>query len=151
MIIQFNWCELQKASTVANDQVVLMWCLWINRWNTVDFTIARSHYALKKELYLEWLPLTNLKAQGIITDTPKGLISNFTCKEPQSYCSNINFLKLNAKPQTKAEYIHLLAQRRMNELEPWIYKDMVPHNKYLTNPFIQVKDNKIHFPMEKTT
>lgn len=147
MIIQFNWYEIQSVSMLADTSLTLFFCLFINEAYPVQKRIASSPEALKYKLRIKQFP-TALLSRNLIVQTHYGLFSNYKCAEPQSWVSNCRFVHADVPAIDKANYLHILSQRRIHELKNWIPKQYVD-KKHWTNPFVTLQDDKLIFKLEK--
>ena len=147
MIIQFNWYEIQSVSMLADTTLTLFFCLFINEAYPLQRRIASSPDALLYKLRIKQFP-TGLLSRGLITQTRYGLFSNYVCAEPQSWVSNCKFVHADVPSVEKANYLHILSQRRIHNTNNWIPKHYVD-KRYWSNPFITLQDNKIIFKLEK--
>ena len=113
MIIQFNWYELTQTTKLAESQVILMFCLYINKHKPLVKRISSSHVMLRKKLNIgnNYYGLLHSK---LIVDSKNGIFSNFYCKEPQNYLTNCSFLHSKVSAQKKADYMYILGQRSLN-------------------------------------
>ena len=147
MIIQFNWYELTQTTKLAESQVILMFCLYINRHKPLVKRISSSHVMLRKKLNIgnNYYGLLHSK---LIVDSKNGIFSNFYCKEPQNYLTNCSFLHSKVPAQKKADYMYILGQRSLNNFNNWIPDNYV-EPEHWGNPFIKHENSKIIFTLEK--
>lgn len=147
MIIQFNWYELTQTTKLAESQVILMFCLYINRHKPLVKRISSSHFMLRKKLNIgnNYYGLLHTK---LIVDSKNGIFSNFYCKEPQNYLTNCSFLHSKVSAQKKADYMYILGQRSLNNFNNWIPDNYV-EPEHWENPFIKHENSKIIFTLEK--
>lgn len=147
MIIQFNWYELNKITRIPDCQVILAFCLFINRKNPDIKRIAGSHHMLKQKLNItnNYYALIHNK---LILDCANGIFSNYECQEPQSYITNCSFLHAKVPPKIKCEYLYILSQRSLSNKNCWIPENYV-EPEYWNNPFIKHENSKIKLTLEK--
>ena len=142
MIVQFNWYELNKITRIPDCQVILTFCLFINRKNPDIKRISGSHHMLKQKLNIanNYYALIHNK---LILDCANGIFSNYTCQEPQSYITNCSFLHAKVPARTKCEYLYILSQRSLGNKNCWIPENYV-EPEYWNNPFIKHENSKIY-------
>lgn len=147
MIIQFNWYELNKLTRIPENQIILMFCLYINRATPLVKRISSNHMMLQKKLHIKNV-YSALLAQRLIIDSKNGIFSNYVCAEPQNYVTNCTFLHAKVPPYLKAQYLYMLGQRSLNNYNNWIPEDYVEPEQF-SNPFVQHTNSKIIFTLEK--
>jgi hypothetical protein len=147
MIIQFNWYELNSITRIPDSQVILMFCLFINKSNPLVPRIAGSHQILQKKLNIgnNYYALIHSK---LILESKNGIFSNFRCEEPQSYLTNSSFLHSKTSPYLKSEYLYILSQRNLGNKNCWIPENYV-ETECWKNPFITHNKSKLNFTLEK--
>jgi hypothetical protein len=147
MIIQFNWYELNQITRIPDCHAILIFCLYINRASPTTKRIASNHLMLQKKLNIgkNYYTLIDRK---LIIDSKNGIFSNFKCVEPQSYITNCSFLHAKTPARVKSEYLYILAQRSLNNLNTWVPENYVD-SAYWKNPFIKHQNSKINFTLEK--
>jgi hypothetical protein len=146
MSIQFNWYELNYTTRIPDAQVILLFCLYINKYKPLARRIASNHIMLQNKLHIRKNYYTIIYKNCII-EHRNGIFSNYTCIEPQSYLFNCSFLHARVPAQTKSEYMYILSQRSLNNRNNWIPEDYV-EEKYWNNPFIEHKQSKLIFKLE---
>lgn len=147
MIIQFNWLELNQASKIPDCHVILLFCLYINRAVPEVRRISSSHDMLRKKLNIS-NNYSILLYKNLLINSPNGIFSNYSCKEPQSYLTNCSFLHAKVSPKAKSEYLYILSQRSLGTKNLWI-PDTYVEPEYWKNPFIKHENSKIKFTLEK--
>ncbi len=147
MIVQFNWYELNSITRIPDCQVILIFCLYINRSNPLVPRIASSHHMLQKKLNIgnNYYSLIHSK---LIVESKNGIFSNYQCREPQSYITNCSFLHKKTSPYLKSEYLYILSQRSLDNKNCWVPDNYVEEN-YWKNPFIKHENSKLKFTLEK--
>lgn len=76
------------------------------------------------------------------------LVSNYTTIDKQSYFKNPIFLFMNAPARSKVVYLKALSMRRVSDTRDYIPKKYFADVK--TNPFLQIQEDKILFPLESS-
>lgn len=76
------------------------------------------------------------------------LVCAYKTKEPQSYFTNSRFLFMNTSAKDKVVYLKALSMRRLSNKNTYIPYKYFPNVKY--NPFLDIKDGLIHFPLESS-
>ena len=148
MIIQFNWCEINKISSNPDNKLILIFCLYANKAFPLERRLASSLHTLGKKLNTSSFPSTLLNNNYIFLDKArKGVYSNYECREPQVYLTNFHFLTRKIPAYQKTEYLSMIAQRNMNNRNNWIPKEYVS-KEFLDNPLIRTTATKIYFPLE---
>jgi hypothetical protein len=142
MVIQYNWYELNKISTLPDTHVLIIFCLSIG----VDKPISYSIKLLKQKLNIESIP-NSLFSNNIITQYPHGIFCNYKTNEPQCYIRNTSFVHMRWSSQDKSDYIYILSQRSIANTNSWIPEYYIPQ-KYHNNPLIGREKGKITFPLE---
>jgi hypothetical protein len=147
MIVQFNWYELNNITRIPDCQVILIFCLYINKLNPEVKRISSSHHMLQKKLNISnnYYSLVHSK---LILETRNGIFSNFKCAEPQSYITNCSFLHAKVSPFVKSEYLYILSQRSLGNKNCWVPENYV-ESDYWNNPFIKHNKPKLNFTLEK--
>ena len=143
MIIQYNWHELQTITKVPENQILLMYAL------SVGFAQKMSNHPimLRDKLNLDVVPMDLFKRRFLLR-TDIGIFSNYQCNEPQNYITNVSFLHSKVSPITKLEYLYILSQRSLKNLNTWIPEDYV-EPQYRKNVYVYTRNGKIYFPLEK--
>jgi hypothetical protein len=148
MIIQFNWCEFVSISKYdIETPIVLLFALYVNRAYPIEKRMASSLYALRGKLGIRKFPSYLVNNNHLILHK-HGVFSNYSCIEPQVYTTNCSFLISKHPPEHKRNYIYMLSQRNMHHRTNTIPMDYIEKDFY-NNPFIQIKNNQITFPLEK--
>lgn len=147
MIIQFGWDELHSIDSSPEAKLILLFCLYINRSNSLEKKIASSSYLLAKKLKISYIPPALITKRYVLQGR-NGLFSNYVCREPQSYLTSMRFIHTDAPAKEKANYIYMLSQRSMNNTNNWIPREYVD-DKLLNNRFIYTTPTKIYFLPEK--
>lgn len=145
MITEYNWYELQTISKVPENQIVLMFALYIGAGKKM----SNNWEMLRYKLCLELIP-RDLSTRKFVLKTDNGLFSNYKCNDPQNYVRNLSFLHSKVTAETKLEYLYILSQRRLNNPNNWIPEDYV-EPEYRSNIFTYRRAGKIHFPLEPET
>ena len=148
MIIQFNWCEINELTTLPDNKLILIFCLYANKAFPLERRIASSIQFLNKKLNTKAYPSTLLNAGLIYANKKNEVFSNYVCKEPQVYLTNFDFLTRKIPSYQKTDYLHMISQRRMSDRNNWIPRDYVSRT-ILDNPLIFLTATKIYFPLEK--
>jgi hypothetical protein len=143
MITEYNWYELQTISRVPENQILLMFALYIGIGNKM----SNNWELLRYKLYLEKIP-RELKTKRFILRTDNGVFSNYKCNDPQNYVKNLSFIHSKVSVETKLEYLYILSQRSLDNPNNWIKQDYV-EPEYWTNIFTYRKEGKIFFPLEQ--
>jgi hypothetical protein len=146
MSIQFNWYELNQITRVPDAQVILLFCLYINKYRPLAKRIASNHIMLRTKLHIQ-NNYYNIIHQKCIIEHRNGIFSNYTCIEPQSHVVNCSFVHAKVPAYLKCQYLYILSQRRLNSSNIWIPEDYV-EPEYWNNPFIEHKQSKLIFKLE---
>lgn len=147
MNIQFNWYELTNASKLADAHVVLIFCLYANVYYPSNRRVASSHRMLQRKCHIG-KDYYGLLPSKYLIEHYNGLFSNYECEEPQSYIRNCSFLHSRHPSYLKSQYLYMLSQRSINNTNYWIPEEYVTP-KLWNNPFIERKNSKIIFTLEK--
>lgn len=147
MIIQFNWYEINSITKIPESQIILMFCLYINKATPLVKRISSSHMMLQKKLHIKNV-YSSLLSRKFIIDSTNGIFSNYVCNEPQNYVTNCSFLHAKVNPYIKAQYMYMLGQRSLNNYNNWIPEDYVEPELF-NNPFVKHTNSKIIFTLEK--
>lgn len=144
MRVQFNWYELQNITRVPENQLLLIYALYVGfeKRLSMDFTLLQS------KLHIDAI-YSDLFNRRFLIKTDYGIFSNYVCNDPQNYINNISFIHKKVSPIIKLEYIYILSQRNLKNPNNWIPEDYV-EPQYRNNLFVYSRDYKIHFPMENT-
>jgi hypothetical protein len=148
MIIQFNWYEISQISYIPESQLILAYCLFINTLNPHERKIARSVGDLKRKLKIDNISTSLISRNYILHHIRNGIISNYTCAEPQGYFTNVTFFSADVHVKHKTHYLYILSQRPISSKENWIPSYYVD-DKYHKNPFITKINDKLYFTLEK--
>ena len=76
------------------------------------------------------------------------LICNYRNREIQSYFKNPSFLFTNVSARQKMLYLLAVSMRRINEEADHIPRNYF--NKVAYNPFLEIDENNIYFPLESS-
>lgn len=74
------------------------------------------------------------------------IVCNYKTKKPDSYIRNPEFLTYGINARQKALYLRALSTRRISDKENKIPRDYF--GKVADNPFLEVDDDFIYFPLE---
>ncbi len=142
MITLYNWYELNSISELPEAHIALIFALRIGR----DKPLSANLNLLKAKLHINTVP-NRLFSLNILGYYNTGVFSHYVTQEPQSYIRNCSFVHTRFSAHDKADYIHILSQRSIENKNNWIPAYYVD-KKYYTNPLITKIDNKIIFPLE---
>jgi hypothetical protein len=142
MIIQYNWYELNKLSSLPEGHVLTIFCLSIG----INKPLSYNPEILKKKLNINSIP-NSLIANKVIIQYPHGIFANYITNEPQCYIRNCSFVHMRWSAQEKSDYLYILSQRSITNTNNWIPDYYIP-TKYHTNPLIGREKGKITFPLE---
>lgn len=84
----------------------------------------------------------------IFTQYKHVLTCNYKTKDPQNYFNNSSFLYTNTTAKHKAVYIKALGLRKLTSNHNYIPLRYFPNVTY--NPFLEVRSDKIYFPLESS-
>jgi hypothetical protein len=142
-MIQFNWFELNKISTLPEGHVILIFGLYVG----IHKRMSSTTKLLKQKLNIKLIP-NRLLTENYILDYPQGVFSNYKTIEPQCYIKNCSFLHLRLDPGTKSDYIRILSQRPIGDNTFSIPRHYLEPRLQL-NPLIELTKTKIILPLEK--
>lgn len=137
----FNWNEILLRS---NKDLAAILCLTYAQ--TVDYN-ELSAKTLMDRLKLHHIP-PHLFYNKYFTQFKHKLVSNYTTIDKQSYFKNPIFLFMNAPARSKVVYLKALSMRRVSDTRDYIPKKYFADVK--TNPFLQIQEDKILFPLESS-
>lgn len=138
---EFNWTELKNCS--KNDFsgiIILAYCLTIG-YNKV---ISNDSRHLINLLKIANIPLYLFNQRYIVTNRDKSIISQYQCKEPQTYFSNTDFLMSNCNTREKVIYLYMLSHRKMTDNNNFIPKEYIKQ-KYWKNLFVRIEKDNLYF------
>lgn len=143
-MIKFNWAELNLHSDCNLSAILVLTYALTKGYNT---KLAWNAKELREKLFINNIP-SRLFMKGFLTSNKYGgIITKYRCKDPQSYFKNSNFLFYLCSLQAKINYLYLLSQRRMNDLDNYVLEDRVPE-KYWDNLLIFRDQRKLYFSPE---
>lgn len=142
MITQYNWYELQTISKVPENQILLMFALYMG----FHKKMSNDPIMLRDKLYLEVVP-KDLFSRKFLLRTKNGIFSNYQCADPQNYVTDMSFIHRKVPATTKLEYLYILSQRSLTNPNNWIPEDYV-EPKYRNNVYTYRKNGNIYFPWE---
>ena len=142
MVVQYNWYELNKISKMPEAHVVVIFCLSVGTNKPISYSLP----LLKQKLNIDNIP-NSIFSYNIVTQYAHGIFCNYNTNEPQSYIRNSSFVHMRLSAQVKSDYLYILSQRPIGNLNNWI-PDYYIHRKYYTNPLIGREKGKITFPLE---
>jgi hypothetical protein len=148
MIIQFNGYELKSISESPSAQIVLLYCLIINRIDPLERKLSNNLYLLKEKLNIGFIP-NILFTNRFLLNSRLQIFSNYECSEPQSYITNYRFLFDKTNEIDKANYIYMLSLRHMGNRTNTIPLNYLDSTLY-ANPYIGIRNNKVIFTLENT-
>jgi hypothetical protein len=137
----YNWDELRLRS---NNDLAAILCLTYGQTKLYNEISAKT---MMRSLGLHHIP-PYLFYKHYFTQYKRQLVCNYTTIEPQSYFKNPVFLFMRAPARAKVVYLKALSMRRINESQDYIplkYFDNVKPNM-----FLEIKDDKILFPLESS-
>ena len=144
---QFNWYELiVKSRKDYNSILILTYALSVG----YNKKIAKRISNLMTIVQIKHVPRDVLRFFEEVNLT---LYCKVKTEEPQSYFKNPSFLRAKHLPVHKVNYLKLLSYRRIDDLSPFIYKDMLTEKQISLaekNPFVKVGDTQIYFTREFT-
>jgi hypothetical protein len=143
MVVQYNWYELNKLSTLPEGHVLIIFCLSVG----VHKPISYDPTLLKKKLNIELIPNSLIDNRAIVQFN-HGIFANYITNEPQCYIKNCSFVHMRWSAQDKSDYLYILSQRSIANKNDWIPDYYIP-TKYHNNPLIGREKGKITFPLEK--
>jgi hypothetical protein len=140
----FNWNELKRDGGGQFEGILCLTYASIIGYNN---TLAYGSKQLMSKLKIAKIP--SLLFQRRYLRTVRGeILSFYSCKEPQSYFLSSKFLFSATTPKQKIEYLFMLSQRAIANENYYIPQEYVDE-KYYTNPFIILKENRIYFLPEQ--
>ena len=78
----------------------------------------------------------------------RGVFSNYSCVDPQTYFIDYSFLKAKCLAKEKVEYLYMLSNRVMTSNKSYIPKNYI-NQKYWKNLFVKIEDDKLYFIPEQ--
>jgi hypothetical protein len=93
---EYNWYELQTISRAPENQIILMFALYVG----LHKKMSNSFELLRYKLAIDTLPV-DLVTRRFILKTDNGIFSNYTCNDPQNYVKNLSFLHYKTSAITK--------------------------------------------------
>jgi len=141
-MIQFNWIELNKISTLPEAHVILLFGLYVG----INKRMSASTQLLKNKLNVKLIP-NRLLTDSYLLNYQQGVFSNYKTIEPQCYVKNCSFLHLKLDPKTKSDYIYILSQRPIGDTTHYIPKYYLEPQLQL-NPLVERTKDKIILPLE---
>ena len=139
-ITYFNFTEIRKKARHDPAAILILTFAQTKLYN--PYTTK----GLMKALKINHIPAFLLDSK--ILEQKRTLICNYKTKESMSYFKNPWFLTQNASVKHKIDYLQLLAMRRISEDINYIPQSYVVAQ--ITNPFIEYKNDKIHFTQESS-
>jgi hypothetical protein len=137
----FNWHELLLKGRKDAAAIIILAYAQTSLYN------ESSSKKLLRKLNLHHIPLFMLSSRLLIQQK-SSLLCIYRTQEPQSYFKNPYFLTTNTPIKQRLQYLKALSMRRINEQQDCIPKTYMNLTEY--NPFMQVKDNYIHFTYESS-
>lgn len=141
-VTEYNWYELQTISRLPEDQILLMFALYVGFQNR----LGNCPIMIQNKLFLDKI-YNGLFNRKFLIRTDQGIFSNYICSDPQNYVRNLSFIHSKVSPIVKLEYLYILSQRSLKNQNDWIPADYV-EPQYHTNVFIYKRDGKLYFPWE---
>mgnify|MGYP000082490887 CR=1 FL=1 len=140
-VTYFNWAELVSLGRRDPAAIIILAYAQTNLYN--------EKYAknLLNKLSINHIP-PFLFYSKTFTQFKTKLVCNYKTKESQSYFKNPSFLFANVNARQKMLYLRALSMRRINENVDYIPRNYF--NKVAYNPFLEISENKIHFPQESS-
>lgn len=142
--IYYSWTELLASTRIYSSMLIIMYAFVVGKGGKM----AKSRYDLVNKLRL------NDKNVNLPTPYVKiinnAIYSSCWCNEPQNYITNYTFLFDKIDEKIKCEYLYILSQRRLSDLNNYIPADMVD-KKYWLNPYVIKEDDNLIFHLERET
>ncbi len=135
----FNWGELKRHADDDFTGIIILTYAITLKYNI----LSNSSKKLLSTLKINNIPLTLFRRKYLQYSRGK-IFSSYTCKNPQTYFINADFLTANCMPQYKVAYIYMLGLRPISDNKLYIPKEYVDEKHY-NNPFIKVQNEKIYF------
>lgn len=110
--------------------------------------IANNGYHLMAKLHIHTIPPIIFRKKFLFIQE-QNIYSRYSCKEPQSYFVNKDFITTAYTAAQKGRYLYMLAQRPISIDDTFIPKHYIPETLW-NNPFIEVDDKHIHFITERS-
>jgi len=140
-ITYYNWSEIILRS---NNDLAAILCLTYAQTNIYNEISAKT---MMYRLAINHIP-PSLFHKRYFTQYKRQLVCNYATIDPQSYFKNSSFLFLQAPARAKVVYLKALSMRRINE--PQDYIPLKYFDNVKPNMFLEIKDNKILFPLESS-
>lgn len=140
-ITYFNWSELWLLSSKDLSSII---CLAYAQ--TIDYN-ELSAKTMMYRLNLHHIS-PELFQRKLFTQYKHVLTCNYKTKDPQNYFTNSSFLYTKASAKFKAVYLKALGMRRLTDNKNYIPLKYFSNVTY--NPFLEVYNDKIYFPLESS-
>lgn len=140
-ITLFNWPEILAKSRKDMAAIIILAYAQTTLYNEY------SSKTLMKRLSINHIPLFMFR-QKLLKQENNKLVCTYYTEQPQSYFKNPAFLFSGASITHKVVYLKALSMRRITESEDKIPRQYFDSLSY--NPFLQVKDDYIHFLQESS-
>lgn len=137
----FNWNEIWLLS---KKDLAAINCLTYAQTSLYNELSAKT---MMNRLKLNHIPIS-LFQDKLFTQYKHTLYCSYKTREPQSYFKNPSFLFTNAAAKYKAVYLKALSMRRISETVDYIPLKYFDNVQY--NPFLQIENGKIYFPLESS-
>ena len=137
----FNWAELVSVGRRDPAAIIIL--------AYAQTTMYNESYAknLLNRLNINHIPPFLFYAKTF-TQYKGNLVCNYRTREIQSYFKNPSFLFTNVSARQKMLYLRALSMRRINEEVDHIPRNYF--NKVAYNPFLEIDENNIYFPLESS-
>lgn len=140
-ITYFNWQELLLYS--KKDMAAII-CLVYGQTKLYN---EYSSKTLMKKLKIHHMP-QHLFTRQYFTQYKHTMTCNYRTKEPQSYFKNPKFLFYNVPLRDKIVYLRALSMRKPTDTNDYIPRRY--YEKVNKNFFLNIKEDKIYFPLESS-
>jgi hypothetical protein len=141
----FNWKELARdAEQDFAGILTLAYAITFGYNNKIAWTLE----GLYETLHIIKVPHCIVRKGYIVSNWYHNICTFYKVREPQSYFKNDTFLTSNASLADRVKYLYILSKRPISNKTNSIPVNYIDNPSLLTNPFLQVKDDKIFFPLE---
>jgi len=137
----FNWHELLLKGRKDMAAIIILAYAQTSLYN------ESSSKKLLYKLNINHIPLFMISSRLLIQQKTQ-LLCTYKTTDAQSYFKNPSFLTSSTPIKQRVQYLKALSMRRINEQQDYIPKSYMNLTEY--NPFMEVKDNYIHFTYESS-
>ncbi len=141
----FNWNQLKMDAGSKYEGILVLLNASLIGYNN---KIANNGNQLMAKLHLHNIPVRVFQRKFLFVKK-QGIYSSYTCKDPQSYFTNKDFITTTHTTAQKIKYLYMLAQRPISVEDIFIPKYYVPERLW-NNPFIEIDDKHINFITERS-